>query len=468
MRAAVSFKRTAAVLGEIVGALAAATVAVALLEKVAPIAGLGVLYLLAVFFVAVRRGEVPALATAVAAVLTLNFFFIEPRHRLTIADSRNVVSLAVFLIAAVLVGRLAGAVRQRAAESEQRARVAAEREREAALLAGVASSLVGDAAIQRELESPQGRAATALSEAGLRLELTAAPSSDTGEVAVPLPLAVRRGWLHGMTDAGWDKDLLRRVADPLARLIDVALERERVSRQAAEAETAQRADVAKTAVLHAISHDLRSPLTAISTAASALQSGSLSNTDRDDLLSVIAGESGRLGRLVADLLDLSRIEAGAVNPQADWCDLGEGAARAAEQVGNDNPDATIELDMTPDLPLVHADPVQMERVFSNLIENAVKFSPAGSPVRVSASGDEHRVTVRVVDSGRGIPPADRAHVFEPFFRGPRDLPGSGLGLAISRGFVEANGGRITLQPGVRSGTAFAVSFPVAHQAATAT
>ena len=158
MKSRLSFKRTAAVCGEILGALAAATALVALLEGVAPVAGLGVLYLLAVFFIAVRHGEVPALATAVASVLTLNYFFIQPRHRLTISDSRNVVSLAVFLIAAVLVGRLAAAVRQRAAESEERARAAAERQREATLLADVASSLVGDTAIERELQSPRGAA----------------------------------------------------------------------------------------------------------------------------------------------------------------------------------------------------------------------------------------------------------------------------------------------------------------------
>ena len=465
MRLPVSFRRTAAVCGEIAGAVAAATAMVALLERVAPIAGLGVLYLLAVFFVAARRGEIAALVTAVASVVTLNYFFIEPRHRLTIADSRNVVSLGVFLIAAVLVGRLAAAVRQRAAESDARAQLAAEREREATLLAGVASSLVGDAAIERELQLPGGRAATAMSEAGLRLELAAAPSERDGEATVPLPLAVRRGWLHGYTGAGWDKPLLRRVAEPLARLLDVAFERERVSRQAADADAAQRADVAKTAVLHAISHDLRSPLTAISTAASALESGSLSNADRDDLLAVITSESRRLGRLVADLLDLSRIEAGAVNPQPDWCDLGESAARAADQVGAARADASIELDIPPELPLVHADAVQMERVFTNLIENAVKFSPPGGTVRVSAAAGDERVTVRVTDEGRGIPPADRAHVFEPFFRGRRDHPGSGLGLAISRGFVEANGGRIALHPGTRSGTAFTVTFPVAPQPA---
>ena len=115
---------------------------------------------------------------------------------------------------------------------------------------------------------------------------------------------------------------------------------------------------------------------------------------------------------------------------------------------------------------MRADPVQMDRVFSNLIENALKFSPASAPVRVVATAGDDLVTVRVVDRGRGIPPADRSRVFEPFFRGRRGESGSGLGLAICRGFVEANGGRIRLQAGTRRGTEFAVSFPVAPQPAS--
>jgi len=451
---------------EIAAAVAAATALVALLESVAPIAGLGVLYLLAVLFVAIRRGGIPALVTAVASVLTLNFFFIEPRHRLTIADSRNVAALAVFLIAAVVVGRLAAALRQRATESEQRERIAAERERESALLAGVASSLVGGPTVEHELESARGPLAAALSDAGLRLGLTAAPIPASDESAVPLPLTERRGWLYGRTAAGWENDLLTRIADPLARLLDVALERERVGRQAADAEAAQRADGAKTAVLHAISHDFRSPLTAITTAASALDAGSLSDADRDDLVAVIGAESTRLERLVADLLDLSRIEAGAVNPQSDWCDLADTVSHAAEQARRRHPGHQLELKLGPELPLVRADPVQMDRVFSNLIENALKFSPASAPVSVVATAGDDLVTVRVVDRGRGIPPADRSRVFEPFFRGRRGESGSGLGLAICRGFVEANGGRIRLQAGTRRGTEFAVSFPVAPQPAS--
>jgi len=220
--------------------------------------------------------------------------------------------------------------------------------------------------------------------------------------------------------------------------------------------------VAKTAILHSISHDLRSPLTAISTAASALRSGGLSEIDRRELVGVVEGESSRLDRLVSDLLALSRIEAGAVNPRPDWCDLHDTVASAAEQVRARHGEHPIELDLPADLPLVRADPVQMERVFANLIENAVKFSPPGEPVRVRGIGSP-RVMIRVTDAGRGIPAAERAHVFDPFFRGRDGTPGAGLGLAICRGFVEANGGQIVLQSARDSGTSFAVSFPVAPQ-----
>jgi two-component system sensor histidine kinase KdpD len=269
-----------------------------------------------------------------------------------------------------------------------------------------------------------------------------------------------------MPGAGWDEDSIARIAEPLARLVDVALERAEVGERAAEAEAARRADVAKTAVLHAISHDLRSPLTAITTATGALRSGPLSVGDRDELLSVLHVESSRLTGLVEDLLDLSRIEAGAVNPQPDWCDLHDAVARAAEHVRGQHQRAQVTLDLPSDLPLVRADSAQMERVFSNLIENAVKFSPSNAPVLVVASSAGAQVTVRVTDHGRGIPPGARTHVFEPFFRGRGAASGSGLGLTICRGFVEANGGRIRLQTGRGDGTSFSVSFPRVKQPAT--
>jgi two-component system, OmpR family, sensor histidine kinase KdpD len=220
-------------------------------------------------------------------------------------------------------------------------------------------------------------------------------------------------------------------------------------------------------VLHAISHDLRSPITAIRTASQALALGGLGRHDERELLTAVEEESERLGRLVEDLLDLSRIEAGAVGPRSDWCDLADVVAIAAEQVRRRHGEHPISLELPSDLPLIRADPFQLERVFANLIENAVKFSPAGAPVRVTGGVDHEKVTVTVIDQGPGIPPSRQAAVFEPFVRGPRDQNrGSGLGLAICRGFVEANGGEIAVGADSGSGAAFAVSFPLVEQPVT--
>jgi len=354
---------------EIVLAVAAATGAVALLDEVAPITGLGVLYLLAVLFVAIRRGELPALLTALASVLTLNYFFIAPRHRLTIADSENVVALAVFLIAAVVVGRLAADARQRATEAEARARLATAREREAAMLARAASDVMAGTGLEAELRAVGEHVAEATGAAAARLELAAAPTPRDGEVAVRLPLSARPGWLYASPAPEWRED---------------------------------------------------------------------------------------------DLLDLSRIESGAVDPRPDWCDLHDVVTSAAAGL-TDHP---LELMLPRDLPLVRADAAQLERVFANLLSNAVRFSPEGAPVRVSAGVGGGAVTVTVTDRGRGIAASHRRHVFEPFYRGPGSR-GSGLGLAICRGFVEANGGRIRLLADTGEGTAFAVSLPLVQQPAPA-
>jgi two-component system sensor histidine kinase KdpD len=449
------------------GAVAVATATVAALDTVAPATGLGVVYLLAVLYVAIRRGEIPALATAILSVLALNYFFITPVHRLTISDSENVVALGVFLIAAVVVGRLALAARSRAIQAEERAALAAAREREAEMLAAASSAVLAGADIESQLRNLGTSVGAAAGASSVRLELASAPAAHEGEFAVRLPTGSRPGWLYVSEDAGWTRADLERMAEPLARLLDVALERERVMAQSAEVEAAHRADVAKTAVLHAISHDLRSPLTGITTAAGGLRSEQLPAADRRELVSVIEGEAVRLSRLVDDLLDLSRIQAGAVNPLPDWCDLHDTVVSAANSVlaaGGDHP---IEFALPADLPMVQADPAQLERVFSNLIENAIKFSPNGTPVRISGGVGSGLVTVRVIDRGRGIPPSQRAQVFEPFFHGRDSKQGSGLGLAICRGFVEANGGRIQMQTGTGEGTSFAVSFPAVPQPAAA-
>ena len=339
------------------------------------------------------------------------------------------------------------------------------RELEARLIARVAAEVLAGASIEERL--PQIAADTTDEDRRplIRVDLRPVPAEAKDEHAVPLPTEHRSGWLYVRKEIGWDRDDAARLAAALARLIDVALERERLAAQSAEAEAARRADVMKTAVLHAVSHDFRSPLTAITTAASGLREGGLSDSDRDDLLNVVDSESQRLARMVTDLLDLSRIQAGAVDPRADWVDLRDVVAGAAAQVHAAGRDHDVSIELPDDLPLVQADASQLERVFSNLIDNAVRYSPPGVPVRVSGGSSGGRVTVRVTDRGRGIPAAQRTQVFEPFFRGRDSGGGSGLGLAICRGFVEANHGRIQLS--TSDGTSFAVSFPVTRQPAPA-
>ncbi len=445
---------------EVLLATAIATAVVAALQHAAPPAGLGAIYLLAVLEVAIRRGELAALATAVLGVLTLNYLFITPRHRFAIAHTQDLIELIVFLIAAVVVGRLAAKGRQRAAEAERRARIATAREREATLLAEAASAILAGTSLRAQLESIGARVALATGASRARVAVEPVPSPNDSELAFRL-VSTTRVWLYVADDAAWEQAEIERLAEPLGRLIDVAVERERVAEQAAETEAAQRAEAARTAILHAISHDLRSPLTAITTAAAALRSPAITDAERAELIDVVDSQGVRLAKLVDDLLDLSKIQAGAVLPRADWCDLHDVVASAAAHVG---PDHQIEFELPVDLPLVRADASQLERVFSNLLENAIKFSPVQSPVRVSGGAGAGRVTVRVTDKGRGIPNQQRPHVFEPFFRGRGDGgAGSGLGLAICRGFVEANGGRILLQSGIDGGTSFAVSFPIVPQ-----
>jgi two-component system sensor histidine kinase KdpD len=456
--------RLAASAVEVAAWVAAASGLVWVLDKHASVTALGSIYLLSVLAVAIRRGQLAAMIAAVASVVALNFFFVPPLHQFEVADSEDLVALAVLLVAALVVGRLAGTARERAAEAESRAEVAAAREREATMVADAATSLLGGVELERRVSGMAEDLADA-SGGALRLTASSAPDQQSGETYIRLETETRSVWLYSSEPGRWSRDDLERLGRPLAGLIDVAAERERAALKAADVEAAHRAEVAKTAVLHAISHDLRSPLTAIRTAASGLGGQGVEAADREALVSVIEDEAERLTRLIDNLLDLSRIEAGAAEPRLDWCDLRDVASRSAAQVRGAHPGAMIELALPQDLPLVKADSAQLERVFTNLIENAARFSPPHASVRISGGAGAGKVTVRVTDQGPGVPPSDRGEIFEPFFRGRRAGAGTGLGLAIVRGFVEANGGEIHLHADAPDGTSFAVSFPLVNQPA---
>jgi two-component system, OmpR family, sensor histidine kinase KdpD len=231
---------------------------------------------------------------------------------------------------------------------------------------------------------------------------------------------------------------------------------------AAEAEALRRSDTVKTAVLHAVSHDLRSPLTAIRAATGGLESGSLEldEADRAELLETIRLETARLERLVANLLDLSRLEAGAARPQLGLWPVDELVSRALEAIGTDG--GRVAVEFAGDTPPVQVDVAQLERVLVNVLENALRLSSPADPVEVTIEPAEERVLVRVSDRGPGLAGEDLDRIFEPFEHGRDSRRGTGLGLAIARGFAEANGCRLWAEPSTGSGAVFVLEMPAAR------
>ena len=246
---------------------------------------------------------------------------------------------------------------------------------------------------------------------------------------------------------------------------ELATRSRRLARQAVEAETLRQSDAVKTAILHAVSHDLRSPLTAIRAASEGLESPALDLTgaDREGLLETIRIEVRRLERLVENLLDLSRLEAGPTVRRPELWTMDALLARALDQLGRDAD--RVRATLEPGLPPTRVDAAHIERVLVNLLENALKFSSPSDLVDVSAALESGQMVVRVRDRGPGVAPDDRERIFEPFERGGLGR-GSGLGLAIARGFAEANGGRVRLEAlGERGGSVFVLELPAAAQTA---
>jgi K+-sensing histidine kinase KdpD len=241
-------------------------------------------------------------------------------------------------------------------------------------------------------------------------------------------------------------------------------ERERLAGEALEAEALRRSDALKTALLRAVSHDLRSPLTAILASADALASPrlTLEAEDRLGLAETIRGEATRLDRVVEQLLDLSRLEAGAAEPHRELWHVDELVGQALAGLGSEA--GRVRLEIGSDTPPVEVDAAQVERVLANLLENALRYSPPGSQVLLRAEPGATELRLHVVDTGAGLPDEQRDALFQPFRRGAAAGSGSGLGLAIARGFAEANGGRLWAQDDPAGGH-LVLSLPLAERRA---
>ena len=432
-----------------------ATLAIYPLTSLALTASLSVVYLPAVLVIAAYWGLTLGLLTSFASAAAFNFFHLPPLGRFTIADSRNWVALLAFVLVAVVVSTMAELARGRAVEAERR-------RREADLTATLARELLAGERTQDALRATARRLAEGLGLASASLELGQVPGNER-HMAMPLTGAERLPLATLLIPrdipAGTMERLRSQVAPTLAALVAVALHRDAMQAEAVETAALRRSDELKTALLRAVSHDLRTPLTAIVTAGHALGSESLTGEEREQLSAAVVEEGERLSTLIDKLFDLSRLQAGRLEPRRESVSIEEVLLSAEDAL----PAAAghLRLVVDPQTPPLMADAAQLERAFANLIENALRYS-GDQQVRVSVRRVGPRVVVRVTDRGPGIPEGEQDRVFEPFYRGSdaNRSPGSGLGLAIAKGFVEANGGTIAVESLPGQGTSLVVSFPV--------
>ena len=473
------------------------------------LANVSLLYIVVVLLAAVLAGRGPAIVAAVAAFLSFNYFLTEPRLTFAVADPDDWLGLLLFLAVALISGQLAADQRRRAEE-------AAEHERHAMVLyelaeaiadpdLGRALGVVADR-VRREVDGEAvqielgGHVALATRDgdltAGLALErrdgapedvLAAAGGTGgaTRWVRVSPPHGVRRGAVPPyrlarvpiMAPDGEAGAILAATApgtplgDGAGRLLAsvagqlwVALERSRLRDDATEAEVLRRSDEAKSALIDAVSHDLRTPLASIIASAGSLQQRDVewSGEERQAFAGAIEEEARRLNRIVGNLLDLGRIRAGAIHPDTAWYEpvalIRDVAGRVAPMT-IDGPQRMV-LELPDELPPVPLDYSMVDQILTNLLENALKFSSAGSTVRVTAEMTDGALQVSVEDSGPGLAPAERKRVFEPFYRvRGSSVPGSGLGLAIASGLVRAHGGELCADARAGGGTRFTFTIP---------
>jgi two-component system, OmpR family, sensor histidine kinase KdpD len=436
--------------------VALATAAIYPLKTIAPVVSLSVVYLPAVLLVSAVWGLVAGLATALLSAMAFNFFHIPPVGRFTIADSRNWVALAAFAVVAIVASAISEIARTRSVEAERR-------RTEADLAAALARELLSGTDTRVALAGTAHRIATALGLSSASIEL-GATSGDSRREAIALRGSDGEQIATLEVPRALPPDTVERlhsaVAPALEALVAVALRRDEMLAEAVQTAALRRSDEVKTALLRSVSHDLRTPITAIVAAGHALGSPSLDETDRDELAQAVISEGERLAALVDKLLDLSKLQGGGAQPRREWVSLEDVLVAARD--GLAQPHSEIRLSVPSDIPDIEADAAQLERVFANLLENACRYA-SGSPIAVRASRSGQRVLVSVTDQGPGIAPAELDRIFEPFYRGPaadgHAAVGSGLGLSIARGFAEANGGTLTAQSLPGQGTTFMVAFP---------
>ena len=429
------------------------------------------LYLLAVVCAAAVGGLWSGLGSSVLSSLGLNFFFSAPRFSLRFDRVEDLVATLVFLAVATVVGLLV------ARSLDERAR-SSQRERDARLLSYLVTKLLSGEPLQTLLDDfaqalldPLGlarcdvRALVNGRELHAVAERIDAPHGSVEEVQIEIGGA-RLGTLTAVRREG-DRQLRpaeRSVLEAAAKQMAVALERSRLDMQARESQLEAETNQLRAALFSSVTHDLRTPLASIKAGVTSLLDPGASHdpSQERELLTTILEETDRLNRLVGNIMDLARIRAGALVPSREPAAIDEIVDAVLARMRDQLTGVQIRTNIRSDIPDVLVDPVQIDQVFTNLLENAVRFSPPDGQIQVSASVFRDSVQVRVTDQGPGIPAADRSRVFDAFYRGEAgpERPGTGLGLAIAHAIVVAHGGRIWVEGAPSGGAAMVFELPI--------
>jgi two-component system sensor histidine kinase KdpD len=455
-------------------------------------------YLLGVVLVAARTSRGPAVLASVLSVAAFDFFFVPPYLTFAVSDSQYLVTFAVMLVVALVISGLTVRVKGQA-------EAARERERRTAAFYALSRELASTREIDELLEVGVrhvvdvlgGRAAILLPNATGRLEPRAALLApfqlDSNDVAVAqwayehgqlagvgtenlpgvqmlfVPLKASRGTvgvlgLRPRQPGALDGLEPRHLLEVFANQIALAVERGLLAAETQQAELRIEAEQLRSSLLSSVSHDLRTPLTSITGAASTLVANgdTLDVATRKDLAEAIHEEADRLNRLVTNLLDMTRLESGAAAVHREWQPLEEVVGAALSRMGRRLEGHPVQTDLPPTLPLVSIDGVLVEQVLLNLLDNAVKYTPEGSPIEITAEAGKGEVIVSVADRGPGLPPGAVAQVFEKFYRGETagTRSGVGLGLTICHAIVKAHGGRIWVENRRGGGVVFRFTLPL--------
>ncbi len=425
------------------------------------------LFMLITLIAAVRLGTVASVVAAVAGFLAINFFLVEPYYTLDVADPRDLLDLFLYLAAALVAGRLADYARRQA----EAAGLNAEQQEILYGLTSALNPLTDPAAIRAELRRVVRDRLGAQQVDFLPGRAMAAPATgnNVGTVAgtVVLTLLEAGGSVHGTMRAVFPQPLSpsrHRLLLACAGQAALALQRIELTTQAQRSQTLAEADRLKTAILHAVSHDLRTPITIIKTSATNLDAlhDRLPPAEQRELAQTIEAQADELDRLVGNLLDLSRLQAGAVVLRAEWNSVEEIAGEVAARAYSAHHAERITLDFPDDLPLVRCDYGLLLQALGNIVENALRHEPPGARVLIRGRAAAGALRLEVVNHGPTIAAEERARVMEPFYQsrdGRSQKGGVGLGLAIARGIVEAHHGALTVGDTPGGGATFILTLP---------